>query len=349
MGCLELLGTIQITGASLKIINLLSLFLTLLLSTPAFSKNCQEVRMGLDIGSGSTKIMVAKVDFCKNKILEVLHTENRAVQFNEDLEKSADGRLSASVVDKGFTALREMVNKANTFKPRRSYGVATSVFRKAKNGTDVVKTYARKLNLRLEVISQETEALLAYYSVLSLIDEKQINTKKIVIWDIGGGSMQIFSMTDTKKPLKYLGDLASVTFKNMVIEVLQGKPLDAAASPNPIGDKREQAITLARSYAKLHVPTELKTLMKDRVIIGVGGVHGFSIKNQVQMKDNDYTLEELEKAGKLQALKSDKDLKGEYRSTDVTNLLLVQGFMEALEIKEVKVMNANLIQGALLR
>lgn len=305
--------------------------------------------MGLDIGSGSTKIMVAKVDFCKNKILEVLHSENRAVQYNEDLEKSADGNLSPTIVNKGLSTLKEMINKAHTFRPKRSYGVATSVFRKAKNGTDVIKTFARKLNVRLEVISQETEALLAYYSVLAMIDDKQLNTKKIVIWDIGGGSMQIFSMTDTKKPLKYLGDVASVTFKNMVIEVLQGKALDAAASPNPIGEKREQVLALARSYAKLHVPTELKTLMKNRVVIGVGGVHGFSIKNQVQMKDNEYTLAEVEKAGKIQSLKSDSDLKGEYRSTDVTNLLLVQGFMEALDINVVKVMNANLIQGALLR
>lgn len=305
--------------------------------------------MGLDIGSGSTKIMVAKVDYCRNKILEVLHSENRAVQYNEDLEKSVDGNLSPVIVDKGLVTLKEMIKKANTFKPKRNYGVATSVFRKAKNGTDVIKTFARKLNLRLEVISQETEALLAYYSVLSLIDDKQVNTKKIVIWDIGGGSMQIFSLTDARKPLKYLGDVASVTFKNMVIEVLQGKALDAAASPNPIGEKREQVISLARSYAKLHVPTELKTLMKDRVVIGVGGVHGFSIKNQVQMKDDDYSLEAVEKAGIAQSLKSDKDLKGEYRSTDVTNLLLVQGYMEALDIKAVKVMNANLIQGALLR
>jgi exopolyphosphatase/guanosine-5'-triphosphate,3'-diphosphate pyrophosphatase len=257
--------------------------------------------------------------------------------------------LSPAIIETGLKTLKDMIAKAKTFKPKRNYGVATSVFRKAINGTDVIKTFARKLNLRLEVISQQTEAQLAYYSVLALLDEKVVDPKKVVIWDIGGGSMQIFSMTDAKKPLTYLGDLASVTFKNMIIEVLQSKSLDETTSPNPIGDKREQVVALARSYSKLHVPTDLKTLIKDRVVIGVGGVHGFSIKNQLQLKDPIYTLDEITKAGKGQSLKSDKDLEGDYRATDVSNLLLVQGFMEGLGIKEVRVMNANLIQGALLR
>jgi exopolyphosphatase/guanosine-5'-triphosphate,3'-diphosphate pyrophosphatase len=333
----------------LKINLLLPAFLAFFISTSAFAKTCEEVRMGLDIGSGSTKIMVAKVDFCKNKILQVLYNDQRSVSYNEDLEKNADGKLSPAIIETGLKTLKDMIAKAKTFKPKRNYGVATSVFRKAINGTDVIKTFARKLNLRLEVISQQTEAQLAYYSVLALLDEKVVDPKKVVIWDIGGGSMQIFSMTDAKKPLTYLGDLASVTFKNMIIEVLQSKSLDETTSPNPIGDKREQVVALARSYSKLHVPTDLKTLIKDRVVIGVGGVHGFSIKNQLQLKDPIYTLDEITKAGKGQSLKSDKDLEGDYRATDVSNLLLVQGFMEGLGIKEVRVMNANLIQGALLR
>ncbi|MBY0413926.1 MAG: hypothetical protein K2Q18_07160 [Bdellovibrionales bacterium] len=316
----------------------------------AFGKDCQEIRMGLDIGSGSTKIMVAKVDMCEKKILEVLLNESRPVGYNEDLDKSSDGNLSPAIIEKGLTTLKEMVEKGKSFKPKKNYGVATSVFRKAKNGSDVIKTFARKLNLRLEVIPQETEALLGYLSVMALVDPKVVDTKNLVIWDIGGGSMQMFALDDKKKPILYLGDLASVTFKNMVIEVLQMKALDKESSPNPIGDKREQAISLARAYARLHVPNALKVMLKDHTIIGVGGVHGQSIKNQLQLdpKDPKYSLEELDKAARSQSQKSDKDLAGDYRATDVTNLLLVEGFMEALGVKEVKVVNASLLQGALL-
>lgn len=327
----------------------LCLFFTFVTTSNAFAKNCQEVRMGLDIGSGSTKMMVAKVDFCASKILEVLHQESQPVQYNEDLEKSADGNLSHAITDKGYATLHAMITKGRTFKPKKISGVATSVFRKSKNGVDVIKGFARKLKTRLEVISQEDEAMLGYLSVLSLMDEKIREDKTIVVWDIGGGSMQMFSMDKNKKPHMYLGDLASVTFKNMVIEVLQSKTLESTISPNPIGDKRDQVIALARSYSRLHVPADIKYDIKDRIVVGVGGVHGHSIKNQLQLKEMNYTIEELDQASKIQSQKSDKDLVGDYRSTDVTNMLLVQGFMEGLGIKEVKIVNASLLQGVLVR
>lgn len=305
--------------------------------------------MGLDIGSGSTKMMVAKVDFCANKILEVLHQESQQVSFNEDLEKSTDGNLSQVIIDKGYATLNGMITKGKTFKPKRITGVATSVFRKSKNGVDVIKGFARKLKTRLEVISQEEEAMIGYLSVLSLMDDKTKQDKNIVVWDIGGGSMQMFSMDKNKIPHMYLGDLASVTFKNMVIEVLQSKSLETTTSPNPIGDKRDQVLALARSYSKLHVPSAIKFDIQNRTVVGVGGVHGQSIKNQLQLKEMKYTVEELDLASKVQSQKSDKDLAGDYRATDVTNLLLVQGFMEGLGIKEVKIVNATLLQGVMLR
>jgi exopolyphosphatase/guanosine-5'-triphosphate,3'-diphosphate pyrophosphatase len=294
-------------------------------------------------------MMVAKVDFCKNKVLEVLHKDSQAVQFNEDLEKNADGNLSAAIISKGQDVLNAMIIKGKTFKPKKIYGVATSVFRKSQNGTDVIKGYARKFRVRLEVITQEEEAMLGYLSVLSLMDDKIKANKNIVVWDIGGGSMQMFSMEKTKKPHMYLGDIASVTFKNMVIEVIQMKSLESSTTPNPIGDKREQVIALARSYSRLHVPVDIKHDIQTHTIVGVGGVHGNSIKNQLQLKDNVYTLDELDKAGKTQSQKSDNDLTGDYRSTDVTNILLIQGFMEGLGIKEVKIVNANLVQGVMFR
>jgi exopolyphosphatase/guanosine-5'-triphosphate,3'-diphosphate pyrophosphatase len=93
----------------------------------------------------------------------------------------------------------------------------------------------------------------------------------------------------------------------------------------------------------------MKMAIKERVMIGVGGVHSQSIKNQLDLKTMNYTVSDLDRVSKLQAMKSDNDLTGDYRSTDVTNLLLVQGFMEGLGIKEVTMVNATLLQGAVLR
>lgn len=323
------------------------LLFSVFISIESHAKNCEEIRMGVDIGSGSTKIMTAKVNFCQNKILEVLQNESVPVSYNEDLEKSKDGQLSQEIADKGYAALSAMVIRGRSFKPKKSYAVATSVFRKASNGHDVIKGFARKLKISMEVISQEEEARLGYLSVKSTMPE--MDNKDMIVWDIGGGSMQMFSIDKNKKAQRYLGDLASVTFKNMVIEVIQEKDTQKVTTPNPIGDKREQVIALARSYSRLHVPIILKEAIKDHVMVGVGGVHSHSIRNQLGTKESHYTLAELDKAGKSQVKKSDKDLEGDYRSTDVTNLLLVQGFMEGLGISEVKVANASLLQGIMFR
>ena len=328
----------------MKIYRYFLVFSLFFLTSETFAKNCQEVRMGLDIGSGSTKMLVAKVDFCQHKILEVLLSESKPVPFNEELEKSKDNNLNPAIVERGLQTISEMTKKGKTFKPKKIYGVATSVFRKSSNGVEVIKSYARKLKLKLEVITQDEEAMLGYLSAKALSGETDF-----VAWDIGGGSMQMWSQVENKKPETYLGELASVTFKNMVIEVIQSKNIETINSPNPIGDKREQVLALARAYARLHVPAAMKMAIKERVMIGVGGVHSQSIKNQLDLKNMNYTVSDLDRVSKLQAMKSDNELTGDYRSTDVTNLLLVQGFMEGLGIKAVTMVNATLLQGAVLR
>lgn len=328
----------------MKVYLYLILLCSFTITVPAFAKSCQEVRLGFDIGSGSTKMLVAKVDFCEHKILEVLHTESRPIAFNEDLEMSKDNNLSSGIIAIGLKNLTEMVALGRNYKPKKIYGVATSVFRKSQNGIDVIKGYARKVGVKLEVIPQLDEAMLGYLSVRAFTQEKNI-----VVWDIGGGSMQMWSQQENQRPVSYLGELASVTFKNMVIEVIEMKDPDILLTPNPIGDKREQIIALARSYSRLHVPVDLKKAINEGTVVGVGGVHSQSIKNQLQLKEMKYSLEELDKAGQQQVQKSDKDLAGNYRATDVTNLLLVQGFMEGLGIKSVKIVDASLLQGVVLK
>ncbi|MNJ04032.1 hypothetical protein D3C73_1646060 [compost metagenome] len=52
---------------------------------------------------------------------------------------------------------------------------------------------------------------------------------------------------------------------------------------------------------------------------------------------------------KNQVWKGDSELTGEYRATDVSNLLLVEGFMQALNIPQVTIVKASLIQGILVQ
>lgn len=318
------------------------------ISFESTAKNCQEIRGGFDVGSGSTKTLVAKIDVCQKKILEVLYSDSKPVAYNEDLEKSTEKKLGDKVIGEGLEAMTSLLASVKKFKPARITGVATSVFRNAKNGTEVINSFSKKLGFKIEVISQQDEALLGFLSAKSLVGDEVLKNNPPLMWDIGGGSMQMMTF-EGKKPLYYLGVLASVTFKNMIIEVLQGKNLETASSPNPIGDKYAQALSMARFYSKLHVPLDLRQALKGRTVIGIGGVHSIALKNMMQLKEMNYSLSQLAKDSSAAVLKADQDLTGDYRSTDVSNMILVQGFMEGLGIDEVRLVSASLLQGIVLK
>lgn len=330
----------------MKYLFLVFIFLTIVTQN-VFAKSCQENRLAFDIGSGATKMMVAEVDFCNKKILKVLTTDSRPLMYNEDFEKSKDGNIGTDTEEKGLQALKELLIQAKTFNPKRTSGVATSVFRKAKNGKEIIARFSKKLKISLKVISQEEEAILGYSSAMATTTDLD-KSKKIIVWDIGGGSMQMVGKDEDKKTHFYLGNLASVSFKNMIIEVFQLKSIEKTLSPNPIGLSRPNAIALARTYARLHVPSFFINENNNTEFIGIGGVHNQSIKNQLQLKEGKYGLRQLEDKGIQQAQKNDADLTGDYRATDVSNILLVQGFMEALGIREVTLAKASLLEGIVL-
>lgn len=67
----------------------------------AHAAGCEETRAGIDMGSGTTKLVVAKVDTCQRRINKVLFEDQRPIGFNEDLSKSADNTLSPAIQQRG--------------------------------------------------------------------------------------------------------------------------------------------------------------------------------------------------------------------------------------------------------
>ncbi|MCG8708654.1 phosphatase [Brenneria sp. 4F2] len=327
----------------------------LVLLTSAFSaaaSNCIETRAGIDMGSGSTKIQVAQVDICRQILGKVLYEDQRPIAFNADLSKSADNQLSAAIQQQGLAALNELVTQARTFHPQRISGVATAVFRSAANGQQVIDYFNQQANVTINIISQQQEAELGFLSAKAALHDESLNNSELLVWDIGGGSMQMTALRQQNGQTVtdiYQGKLASVTLKDFITGVLQNKDYTADSTPNPIGSLRDTVLRYVNFYARTHVSPQIKEDVKTRRVIGIGGVHGFSIKAQIKPAADTYTLEDLERISKNQVWKGDSQLVGDYRNTDVSNLLLVEGFMQTLGIAQVTIVKANLIQGILLQ
>lgn len=332
--------------------------LSVVCSTLAFfpvqaqANRCIENRAGIDMGSGSTKIQVTEVNICQKTLGKVLYEDQRPVGFNADLAKSGNNQLSDAIQQQGLAALTEMVNKANAFKPQRITGVATAVFRTAANGQRVIDRFNQQAHVSLTIISQQQEAELGFLSAKAALHENNLNDEDLLVWDIGGGSMQMTTYRQqrgVKTVDIYQGKLASVTLKDFITEVLQNKDQQADSTPNPIGSLRNTVLRYVSFYARTHVGAQMKQDAQHKRVIGIGGVHGYSIRDQVHPVNATYTLADVQRVSKNNVWKGDSELKGEYRATDVSNLLLVEGYMQALKIPQVTVVKASLIQGILLQ
>ncbi len=302
--------------------------------------HCHEVRAAIDMGSGSTKVIIAKVDRCQKKILEVIKEKNFVFKFKESLHLHKD-RIPAKMEPHVVSKLRSFLRPYRT-KGTKVSAVATEVFRQAINGHAFISSLSKKLEFPIRIIDQRKEATLGFWGAIGLTRKPPEN---ILVWDIGGGSMQITTLINDS-PVTYLGKLASVSFKNRIVHY-QGQQ---RGSPNPVGPHTAKwAENLATKVALVDVPRAIKDSITDKEVIGIGGVHYFSIREQLKKPLNTpYSSFDLKKAIRERVHWKDHQFSGHYKETEVSNLILVKAFYDALKMKGVLPQKVNLATGVLL-
>ena len=307
--------------------------------SPKVAKECLVKRAAFDIGSGTTKLVIGKINRCEGELLEIIHEENRAVGFKQDLINNKN-RFSKTIQKKGLRALFELKNKAMDFGVLQFSGAATSAFRKSKNGIETLRQYSRELGIELNIIDQSSEARLGYFGVKARLGGEP---RGILVWDIGGGSMQLSYQNEAGLVI-HRGNLASVSFKEEVLKIKKSRN----KSPNPMGNSiAQKAVEKSRTHANKTLPSGIKSLGKRLKIVGIGGVHYYSIKGQTKT-ENLFTEDDVRKALVERANFDDQKVGGKYAETDVTNLALVLGYMNALQIKEVYPLKVNMGHGMLI-
>jgi exopolyphosphatase/guanosine-5'-triphosphate,3'-diphosphate pyrophosphatase len=335
---------------------LLANFLTLLLTnflsgtiTAGTHYTPEITRAAFDIGSGTTKMTVAVVDRDTQKIVEVLLTQNQAVGYKEALAQSASHEFSDALMLQGVDALKALKSQAESKGAQQFFAVATAAFRDAKNSALFVDRIKKEIGIAVKVISQQEEGELGF---LGAYAKTAVPLQNLVVWDIGGGSMQ-FTAQAANRFTVYHGDLASVSFKKHLTESIQKKT--DATSPNPISSKeKDEAINFAREHAKQNVLTAITDRLKlsTTVVVGIGGVHFNSVNEQInqflERKKFVYTLDELRKTVEARIGLHDDEIKIPYADVAISNLLLVLGYCEALGIKEVTAANINLNDAILI-
>lgn len=323
------------------------LSILLLCSTlSATAHNDSVIRAAIDIGMGGPKLQIAKIDIKTNKIIKIVHTQRYYVNFYDGILKDSNN-LSSEIILEGHKAFKDAVKVAQSFGSEGIIAIATASFRSAANGTQFAKEIQAETGVKVHIIDQDLEGRLAFQAILSKID---VNAKDLVVWDIGGGSMQFTALEPDGSYLVDCGNKGVGAFIDHIVDQIQHRKIEKFTSPNPMS---ADDITQAVAYA-FQLSSEVDQVFKDRIsrptstIVGAGSVFGFSIAGILANKYS-FSLGDLAKVVKSLEGKKDADFgQGNYDFCNGTNAILVYGLMQALNIKEMQIINVNNTDGAVI-
>ena len=138
----------------------------------------------IDIGTNSIRLIVAEVE--PDGTYRVLDEEQEMSRLGRGLYRT--GRLGHVPMERALEALGKMKAIADGFAVRDLRAIATSAVREATNGRLFCREAWRRHRLRVEVISAEEEAQLAFQSVQRHFG---LEGQSTAVVDIGGGSAEV--------------------------------------------------------------------------------------------------------------------------------------------------------------
>jgi len=138
----------------------------------------------IDIGSNSIRMVVAEVE--PDGLYRVLDEEREMARLGTGLYRT--GRLSAAAVERALAALGRMKAIVDGFQVAELRCIATAAVREASNGLAFRREVQRRYKMRVETISAEEEAQLAFQSAARHFD---LASRPVAIVDIGGGSLEV--------------------------------------------------------------------------------------------------------------------------------------------------------------
>ena len=137
----------------------------------------------LDLGTNNCRLLIAKPS---RRGFLVIDAFSRIIRLGEGVLSS--GRLSPKAMNRTLDALKVCAEKMKRRGVTRSRLIATEACRIAANSGEFIDAVERQTGLRIEIVTQETEAKLAVSGCASLIDR---NCDWALVFDIGGGSSEL--------------------------------------------------------------------------------------------------------------------------------------------------------------
>jgi exopolyphosphatase / guanosine-5'-triphosphate,3'-diphosphate pyrophosphatase len=141
-------------------------------------------RACIDIGSNTTRLLVAE---CEGDRLRELNQDRAFTRIGRGI--SADGMIDEAKIAEVVGVVSGQLERARDLGSGEVLGVATAAIRRARNGPALVNAIETACGLRVQILSGEEEARLAFIGAAGTLGHRPSGALGVV--DVGGGSSEI--------------------------------------------------------------------------------------------------------------------------------------------------------------
>jgi exopolyphosphatase / guanosine-5'-triphosphate,3'-diphosphate pyrophosphatase len=135
----------------------------------------------IDLGTNTFNLLIVEIGEAQG--YKILYNNKLPVKLGKSgIDKK---EIRPDAITRGLNAIERHLQTITEYKAEKTFAFATSAIRSARNGDQFVKMVKQRCGLDIEIIDGEREAELIYYGVKQAV---QLNSEKVLILDIGGGS-----------------------------------------------------------------------------------------------------------------------------------------------------------------
>lgn len=327
---------------------LINIAFTLMHIANAAGDECIATRYTFDVGSGSMKLGIVKVDKCKMQVVEFIKNDMEPVIFQRCLEQAPDhSTLSDLCIKQGIEGMRTLLDRNNVDCQGKDQcaGIATAWARKTENITKMLQAW-RALGVKIHTISQQQEGDFAYRA--AILHPAVRDKENVAILDIGGGSFQISTQTNVSVDV-FSGQFGAFSFKKLVnANLSEGEAkhvyYDAKTLPH--------VFSIARGLIKPEIHKSAKLLHKIKTnqlnVVAVGRlfINAFmqemNFSNIIYKKDVKTFIESLSGLTEEQVLAKYPKMAKFFAANAQIAAILLYTIMDSLNIEKLEVVDARL-------
>lgn len=301
------------------------------------------MKAAIDIGTNTVLLLVAEA---MNGKLNIIHEEQRMTRLGKGVD--AEKTLSQDSIARVLKVLKEYktILESRFTEVSKVIVTATSAVRDASNRDYFIEQVRLETRFEVELLSGDKEAEFTYRGALTVFDEAEKGD--VLVLDIGGGSTEIALGRNGELIDAHSFDMGCVRFNERFL--LQDPPF-------------QEQIQQCREAVKNMLDSKKFKAKRNTKAIGVAGTLTSLAAIDLQIDEYDpehmnghlIVSEKLKKGIEIFSLHthpqllelSPKVLKGR-EDIFLAGLLILEGFLNYFDLKEIRVSTGGIRHGALL-